>query len=132
MPIECWFYYYNSVVQIVIRNGDTSSGSFIIQGCFSYPAFSLFVCFCLSACFHRRLRNAFSISLKNCVVCSEFPRMNIVKQNSTIPSEDVRLSTNKEFPFHQRKRVLPHLSVLLTLPFGCFIKKEQLEVLGMV
>jgi hypothetical protein len=35
----CLFYYYCSVVQLEIRDGDTSRSSFIVQDCFSYPRF---------------------------------------------------------------------------------------------
>ena len=37
MPIPCCFYYYSSVVQLEVRTSKTSSISFIIQNCFSYP-----------------------------------------------------------------------------------------------
>jgi hypothetical protein len=42
MPMACSFYYYNSVVQVEFRDGDTSSISFIVQDCFSYPGLSVF------------------------------------------------------------------------------------------
>ena len=42
MPVPFCFCYYNSVVQLEIEEGDTSSSSFIIQDCFSYPGFSVF------------------------------------------------------------------------------------------
>jgi hypothetical protein len=34
-----WIYYYFSVVQLEIRDGDTSRSSFIVQNCFNYPRF---------------------------------------------------------------------------------------------
>lgn len=37
MPIPCSFYYYSSVVELEIKDGDTSGSFFIIQDCFSYP-----------------------------------------------------------------------------------------------
>lgn len=39
MPIPYSFYFYCSVGQVEIRNGDTSISSFIAQDCFSYPGF---------------------------------------------------------------------------------------------
>ena len=42
----CGFYYYSSVVQLEIRNAETSSCFFflIVHNCFSYPGFSVFPC----------------------------------------------------------------------------------------
>jgi hypothetical protein len=42
MPIPCYFYYCGFVVQLEIRNADTTSSSFIIQDCFSCPGLLLF------------------------------------------------------------------------------------------
>jgi hypothetical protein len=42
MPITCRFYYYCSVVQLGIRDDDTSSSSFIVEDCFSYPEILFF------------------------------------------------------------------------------------------
>lgn len=39
MSIPCNFYYYCSVVELEIRDGDTSGSSFIVQDCISYPGF---------------------------------------------------------------------------------------------
>lgn len=36
------FYYYNSIVDLEIRDGDTSRSSFIVQDCFSYPGLFVF------------------------------------------------------------------------------------------
>lgn len=41
-PKPCWFYYYTSVVQFEIRDGDTYSSSCTIQDSFSYPGFPVF------------------------------------------------------------------------------------------
>ena len=43
VPIVCSFYHYCSVVQLEVRDGDSSQSSFIVQDCFAYPDF-LFVC----------------------------------------------------------------------------------------
>ena len=45
MPIPSCFHYYSSIVELEIRDGDTSGSSFTVQDCFSYPVFCLFVCF---------------------------------------------------------------------------------------
>lgn len=37
MSIPCCFYYYSSIIQFEIGDGDTSSRSFIIKICFSCP-----------------------------------------------------------------------------------------------
>ena len=42
MPILCRFYYCSFVVQLEIRDGDASSRSFIVQGCFNYPELFVF------------------------------------------------------------------------------------------
>jgi hypothetical protein len=42
MTIPCGFYYTCSVIQIEIRDGDTSRSSFIIKICFSYPGCFVF------------------------------------------------------------------------------------------
>jgi hypothetical protein len=42
MSIPCGFYYYNSEIQLEIENGDTTSSSFIVQDCFSYPELFVF------------------------------------------------------------------------------------------
>ena len=36
------FYYYSSIVELEVRDGDTSS-SFIVQDCFGYPVFFVFL-----------------------------------------------------------------------------------------
>jgi hypothetical protein len=36
VPIPCSFHYYGSVVQLEIKDSDTSSSSFIVQDCFRY------------------------------------------------------------------------------------------------
>lgn len=41
------FYFYSSVVQFEITDGQTSSNSFIFKGCLRFPRF-LFVCFCMN------------------------------------------------------------------------------------
>lgn len=46
MPIPCYFYYYSSVIELEVRNGDASGSSFTVQDYFSYPGVvCLFVCF---------------------------------------------------------------------------------------
>ena len=42
MPVLHGPYNNFSVVQLKIRDGDTSRSSFIVEDCFSYPAFSVF------------------------------------------------------------------------------------------
>ena len=37
VAVPYYFYYYSSVIEVEIWGGDTSSNSFIIQDCFSYP-----------------------------------------------------------------------------------------------
>jgi hypothetical protein len=39
IPIPHHFYYYGSVVQLEISDGDTFRSSFIVHDCFSYPEF---------------------------------------------------------------------------------------------
>jgi hypothetical protein len=58
MPVPCCFYCYSSLVQLEIGNGVTSSSSFIVQDCFSYPVFF---------CFYMKLKSVLSISVKSCV-----------------------------------------------------------------
>lgn len=58
LPTPCWFYYCNSLVQLKIWGGNTSSRSFITQECFSHPGF---------LCFHIKLKIVFSKSGKSCV-----------------------------------------------------------------
>ena len=58
MLISCGFYYYSSIVEVEIRDGDTSGHSFIRQDCSSYPEF-LFS--------HMKLSIVLSRSAKNCV-----------------------------------------------------------------
>jgi hypothetical protein len=43
MPMPYGFYYCCSVVQLEIGDGDTSRSSFIVQDCFSYPGFFVFL-----------------------------------------------------------------------------------------
>ena len=52
------FYYNCSIVQLEVRDGNTSSSTLTIQDCFIYPGFSIF---------HINLRIVLSSSLKNCV-----------------------------------------------------------------
>jgi hypothetical protein len=42
ISIPCSFYYYCSVIQLEVRDVDTSRSSFVVQDCFSYPAFLFF------------------------------------------------------------------------------------------
>ena len=35
----CLFYHYCSVVELEVRNGYFSKGSFLVQDCFDYPRF---------------------------------------------------------------------------------------------
>jgi hypothetical protein len=42
IPIPFSSFYYCSVVQVEIRDGDTTSSSFIVQDCFSYLRFFTF------------------------------------------------------------------------------------------
>jgi hypothetical protein len=42
VPILYSFYYYCSVVQLEIMNGDTYRSSFILQDCFEYPVVLIF------------------------------------------------------------------------------------------
>ena len=67
MPIPCNFYYGSSVVQLKIRDTDTSESFFILQECFSYPR--CFVCpyqieYCPFNCEGQLCCNF----VKNCVV----------------------------------------------------------------
>lgn len=39
MPVLCCFHSSSCVVQFEIDSGDTSSNTFIIQNCFTYPVF---------------------------------------------------------------------------------------------
>jgi hypothetical protein len=43
IPISCSFYYYCSVVQLEVRDSDTSRSSFPIQDHFSYRGFLIFI-----------------------------------------------------------------------------------------
>lgn len=43
IPILNCFYYYNTVVQLVIGDGDNSSSSTIIQTCLNYPGIFVFL-----------------------------------------------------------------------------------------
>jgi hypothetical protein len=52
-------FYHCFVVQLEIREGETSRNSFIIQDCFSYPGFFVFP---------YEAQNFLSRSIKNCVV----------------------------------------------------------------
>ena len=45
MAIPCDFYYYSSVGELEIKDGDTSGSCFIVQDCFSFP--ELFGCLCI-------------------------------------------------------------------------------------
>ena len=58
MVIPCDFYYYNSIVELEVRDGDTSGISLIVQDCFSYPDFLFFL---------KKLSVVLSRSIKNCV-----------------------------------------------------------------
>ena len=49
MQIPFGFYYYTSVVQLEIRNGDISSSSFIVRDCFEAILFLLLL-FCFLFC----------------------------------------------------------------------------------
>jgi hypothetical protein len=42
MLVPCIYYYYCSVVQLEVKDGDTSRRSFIVQDCLSYPGISGF------------------------------------------------------------------------------------------
>ena len=42
VPIPCSFYYYCSVVQLGVRDGNSSSSSFIVQECFCYTGYFVF------------------------------------------------------------------------------------------
>lgn len=44
MPIHWYFCYYSSLIQLQIRDGDTSSNSFTVQSCF--------ICLGVFLCFH--------------------------------------------------------------------------------
>jgi hypothetical protein len=67
MPIPCSFYYYFSVVQLKIRDSDTSSSSFIVQDCFIYHEFLVFLVVAGFFSPHLKLKIVFSGSIKNCV-----------------------------------------------------------------
>ena len=56
-------HYYSSDVQLEIGNGGTSSGSFTVQDCFSYPRFFVVVVFCLFVCL---FVFAFPYGVENC------------------------------------------------------------------
>lgn len=58
VPKPCCFYHYSPVVQLEVRNGDSSSSSFIIQDLSRYPEF---------LCFHLKLKFSFQRSVKKCV-----------------------------------------------------------------
>jgi hypothetical protein len=53
-PILCSFYHYCSVVQLEVRNCDSSQSSFIVQDYLDYPGFVLF---------HMKFRVALSRSI---------------------------------------------------------------------
>lgn len=38
-PKPCCFYYYSAIIQLKIRDGDTTSSSCIIRDSFGYPGF---------------------------------------------------------------------------------------------
>jgi hypothetical protein len=57
IPPSFSFYYYCSVVQLEIRDGDASKSSFIVHDYYSYPVFF----------FHMKLRITLSRSVKMCV-----------------------------------------------------------------
>ena len=42
MPILNFSHYYSSIVELEVRDGDTSRSSFLVQDCFSYPGFFVF------------------------------------------------------------------------------------------
>lgn len=44
VTIPYYFHYYSSVQWFHIKDGDISNHSFIIQDCFKYPAYCLYVC----------------------------------------------------------------------------------------
>jgi len=53
LPIPCYFYYYGSVIQFGVEDGDSSCSSFIIQNCFSdlvSIVFGFFFFFWLFSC----------------------------------------------------------------------------------
>jgi hypothetical protein len=66
IPILCNFYYYCSVLQLKVRNDDTSRSSFILQDCFSYAGFFVFVFFSVFY-FHMKLRIVLPRYIKNCI-----------------------------------------------------------------
>ena len=39
VPVPCRFYHYCSVVQLVVRGGDSPRSSFSVENCFYYPEF---------------------------------------------------------------------------------------------
>ena len=57
MPISCSFYYYSSVVELEIRDGETSSISFIVQDHLDILGFLFF---------NLKLSIVLSKSVKNC------------------------------------------------------------------
>jgi hypothetical protein len=42
IPVPCGFYDYCSEEQLVVRDSDSSRGSFIVKDCFGYPGFFVF------------------------------------------------------------------------------------------
>ena len=56
-------YYYHSVVQLEVRDGNTSRGSVIVQYSFRYAG----IVFVFVFFFHMKLTIALSKSVKNCV-----------------------------------------------------------------
>ena len=56
MPISNSFHYYSSIVELEVRDCDTSGSSFTVQGSFGYPG--LF--------FHMKLSTVLSRSVQNC------------------------------------------------------------------
>jgi hypothetical protein len=69
ISIPCSFYYYCSVVQLEIRDGDISRSSFIVQDYFSYsPFFVLFFPYeKIEICSFNLLKIVLSMLVKNCV-----------------------------------------------------------------
>ena len=43
MTVPSCFYCYSSLVELKVRDGNGSEGSFIVQDCFGYPGFFVFL-----------------------------------------------------------------------------------------
>ena len=43
IPVPSCFYYYSSIEEIEVGDGDASEDSFIVQNCFGYPGFFVFL-----------------------------------------------------------------------------------------